>query len=381
MITKLYFKENQSKKGDNMNDQYFLKTYHFFHIKHLILIITVGLLPSFVAAQMAAEHQNAINPYNASGNDSIIKSASKEIGAMATGIAVNHQMLRLYKGTHLYPVLAAIVFQQTKQHFSSKKKSSEIKRQLTDTRGYNSYRSTGEFSQEDWNEQLEQSAIGLRDLQSHLIDQELEKYIDNANKKAQEDIKYYQTKGYQYDSKNNRLTVPGGKSIATKDILTPKGFKALGLSSKDFKKFEKQRKSFEQKAVRQGKAVIDKIVKSAKLKASRLASKTKSIDLAKQKDKKTKGAIENQNINGYAHNGSTFNSDWQAPSFQDILNQQKKQAGDSESEGELTMLSKRHGNDLIGIADNNIFDMIHRQYLRRRSQMSDASLDSFIAER
>ena len=45
------------------------------------------------------------------------------------------------------------------------------------------------------------------------------------------------------------------------------------------------------------------------------------------------------------------------------------------------MLSKRYGNDLIGLANNNIFDMVHRQYLRRRSQMMDTSSDAFVVER
>ena len=375
-----------------MNNQYFFKHYHFFYITHLALFImtTISLFPSLaISQQVSAEHLNAIAPHQGSKNDSMKSSASKEILAMGAAIAVNHELHRLLQKFSPYTAatVAPVVGEQTLSHLFSIKSSKTTSKQLTDTRGYDPFISAGEFNQKDWDDRRELAKVGLRNLQNSLIDQELEKYIEKAGQRARNDIEYSRGKGYTYDPKNNRVNIPGGKSIAVKDIFTAKGFKTLGLSSKKFKEFKKQQKKFEQKAISKGNAKIANIIKSAKNKAKKLAAKAKSTNSSsydpgnpnfKGIRKDRVAAINGQNNQGIGghYATSSFNSDWRPPSFQDILNQQKllKKGGiNSDAEGELTTLSKRYGNDLIGLSSNNIFDMIHRQYLRKRLQLSDTN--------
>ena len=369
---------------DNMNNHY------FFYINHLVTITAISLLPYFsissssnqqASVEQRRDFNQKIAPHKASQDDSIRTSVRKQIGATSVGIVTNYAFYKSVQS--IYPPAAAAiapsVFEQISRHNDSRENSRKIEKKLTDERGYQPSRSTGEFNQQDWDDRLELAEIELSNLQSSLIDQELDNYIEDINQKIQQDIAYNKTKGYKFDPNTQNIRLHGGKSIPAKDALTEKGFKELGLSSEEFKKFKKQQKTLERQAIRQGKAKVAEIIKSAKNKAKRLAAKNSSYDVANQKTKSIKKdkAInnrKNQGINGYGY--SSFDSNWRPPSFQDILNQQKllnKGGLNSDSKNELTMLSKQYGNDLIGLPSNNIFDMIHRQYLRKRSQLSNTT--------
>ncbi len=383
-----------------MNNHHFLKSHYFFYISHLVAITIISFLPNFAISQSPppdARWLNKIAPYKTSKDDSFKTSASKQIKTITEAIAINYAHWEVLK--RLSPTAAAaaapILTAQTSSHRASEKVSIATADQLTDTRPYDPSISTGEFNQRDWDDRRYFATINLQDLQRSLIDQELDDYVEKIYQQTQKDAEYYKGKGYTFDPKSNRVTLPGGKSIPAKDIFTKKGFKALGLPPEKFKEFKKQEKKIERQAIRQGNAKIAGIIKSAKNKAKRLAAKAQSdknspYNIANQKVKGIKengitNIQKNQGINGNGYTTSSFSSDWRPPSFQDILNNQQKlqnirglSSGSSDSNNELKMLSKQYGDDLIGLSNNNIFDMVHRQYLRKRSQLNGTA--DFIIE-
>ena len=382
-----------------MNYQYFSKINCFAYIQHLTLlvILTIAFLPHLAIGDPppSAESINAITPSKGSRDDSMMNSLDKQIASMAAGVIRTDIATRPYR-EFSYPSAQAKVIiagYQIASYRKSARGSKKIKKHLTDDLGYTGHRSQGEFDQRDWGERQEHAAAQLRSLQSSFANQALIDHIEGIHRDVQKEIKNIESKGYKFDPKTNRLTLPGGKTIAAKDILTPEGFKTLGLSSKEFDEFKKQQKQNEKKARRQAEATVNKIIRSAKLKAKRVAAKraksaksSNDYDSITQNGKKiSKRTIASQKQGGaHGSRNSSFSSDWKPPSFQDILNKQKIKNGKNEnltSKSTLTMLSKQYGNDLIGHANNNIFDMIHRQYLRRRSQMMNTSSDTLMAER
>ena len=277
-----------------MSNQYFLKTYNFFYIKHLTiltLVITVTLFPYFaISGSLSAEDLVVLIPYRGSNNDSTMGTTSKQIAGMTAAVTYaikkfNTQSTFVDKATKaaMYANTLFVVDKYRKSRNSAKK----TERQITDDRGYTSYNSIGEFNQRDWDEQREHAASELRNLQSSLIDQAFDNYIDGVYKKLQEGVKRNESKGYKFDPKTNLFTLPGGESVPAKDLPIPKKFKALllspkeletlGLSPKELKKFKEQQKKNDQEAKRQAKATINSIIKSAKRKASRIAAKKSQI--------------------------------------------------------------------------------------------------------
>ena len=379
-----------------MNDQYFLKINCFSYTKYLTiltLITTIAFLPYSAIGrdQAGAEFINDMAPSRGSTNNSVMNSTHNQIESMATVIAYNETMHAQYSMSQWQWTLP-IILNQITEYRRSLDKTVDIQEYITDETGYGSSISQGAFDQRDWDERREQAAIQLRASQDYLATQALLDYADKVHKDIQKEINNNsKIKDYKFNPKTNIFTLPDGKSIAAKDIFTPEGFKTLGHSSKEFDEFKKQQKQFEKKAKRQAKATINNIIQSAKRKAKRIAAeKAKATngsndslhDSITHNNKTSDIAIAGQKRKGgYGSRGSSFSSDWRALSFQEILNKHKIKNGGLNSERELTMLSKRYGNDLIGLASNNIFDMIHRQYLRRRSQMMDTSPDAFIAER
>ena len=381
-----------------MNNYYFLKSQHFFYITHLVTIMIISFLPSLAIGQspISTEDSEKIAPYRASENDSLKTNAEKTEGMMHKAMAINVAYWTFRgKFSKTWAIAnAPLLAEQISSHLTSQKASRETRKQLTDKRSVVPFLSPGEFNQRDWNERRELATNNLQDLQSSLIDQELENYIGRIQRQVRQEARVSEGKGYKYNPKDSTLTLPGGKTIPAKDISTPEGFKALGIPPEKFKEFKKQEKSLEQQAIRQGTRKIAAIIKSAKDKAKKLAAKTSSAkdlsdDIAARKAKglKQNGTSKNQKgINGHTghtYGTSPFDSDWRPPSFQEILNQQKLfnkrgLSSGSNSEGELKMLSKQYGEDLIGLSSNNIFDMVHRQYLRKRSQLN--STTDFVIE-
>lgn len=339
-------------------------------------MIITGLLTTLPTKATAMDETNEdiqkIIPNNVSrdGTDTTWDLAKKNNNSATTGIAVNAATLTLYcrYSRNICLLQTPLVAEQAINYQKSQEKAERIKGQVTD----NIDRITPAQLSPTSGDELENDRLNVerqnRALENALIDQELNSYVNRQARKAKRDLNRLEKQGYKYNPKTRRLTIPGGKSIAAKDIFTDKGLKQLGLSDQEIKKFKKQQKGINQKAIRQGKATIDNLIKKAKLKARRLASKTNNLTNSadQNKSKAAKSDQDEDAQNTPDSSSSASSGQWQAPDFQDITSRLGK---NKRVFNEFAGLSKRYGNELIGVAEDNIFDMIHRRYIKKQSQL------------
>ena len=375
----------------------FFKSYKFFW-RISVLAITVGLLTALSVKAVAEglgfrdetnEDIQKIIPYDASTNDDMLSSARKNKESSTIAIAVNMASLGMICGPPYGSLTSPtclsyspIIIRQVQEYNISRDRAKDIQTNITDTNSDSAAQilktSLRELEDDLLKRESQRRALGLGregfsgtetpSTKNSLVDQELDNYVAEQVKKSQTEFERLEGEGYKYDPETQSLTLPDGTSIPAKDLSTNKGLGQLGLSDKEIKKFRKQQKEISKKAIRQGKATIAKLIKKAKLKARRLALKRTDLGSSTQqnKDKTIKVDQDTRNQNTHSASAASSGSQWQAPDFQDItslLGEQKTDLSSQEFEG----LSKRYGNGLIGVAEDNIFDMIHRRYVRKRS--------------
>ncbi len=166
---------------------------------------------------------------------------------------------------------------------------------------------------------LDSAIIGAANLPDDILGEIQRDVNDNLNNLG--------NRGYSYNPNTNSVTTPDNGSIPAATLSSPSGLSSLGLSDPEI-------------------ANIQNVAKKALEEAKKTASK-----FAGDADYSTAGGGSKIKPGpGYDNDAKAFD-----------MNKYLASLMKKESRG-VAGLTKKHGSDSIGVAQDNIFQMIHRRY-------------------
>lgn len=183
------------------------------------------------------------------------------------------------------------------------------------------------------------------------IPEYVDKYIKDGEIKALKYLKKFEAMGYKYDPKTNKVTLPNGVSLKATEIFTPEGAKKMGLSPQEAKAFlasHRRASKAAEKAKDKMEAQLNKDIKALKKQRRKLAEQRRLAGTGHQR----RGFVP-------------YKDNWKAPDFSHLLNglnvDQEQQKG---------TLSSEDAYFVLGRAEDNIFEMVHRRYQAKRELLT-----------
>lgn len=177
------------------------------------------------------------------------------------------------------------------------------------------------------------------------------KIISDGERTAKKIMGELRNKGFNFDPKTNKVTLPNGVSIEATKIFTPEGAKKMGLSPQEAKAFlasHRRASKAAEKAKDKMEAQLNKDIKALKKQRRKLAEQRRLAGTGHQR----RGFVP-------------YKDNWKAPDFSHLLNglnvDQEQQKG---------TLNNEDAYFVLGRAEDNIFEMVHKRYQAKRELLT-----------
>lgn len=182
----------------------------------------------------------------------------------------------------------------------------------------------------------------------------LNQYITHSGLQAEKDIKKYQAQGFQYNPQKGDLTLPNGKHIKASELFTEKGASQLGLTPQQTKAFLAQHKKAVKISQKAGEEMRDKLTK----------------DIAAIKKHHSQFARKNSLSGTHKANVALYKDNFSMADWHKLLRQLQQLKGSSEKKTDkMNKVFSDEEMSVLGRAEDNIFEMIHRRYMAKRSEL------------
>lgn len=269
--------------------------------------------------------------YADSGN--IINAA----GSAAMGVMILSTMENTHKGKDwlkncsgqqwVYCAMAALAFTQAAM---SLKGSKDAKKTVDASQCYGTFCSGNGVGDISTGGNMDSAIIGAANLPDDVLGQIQRDVNDNLNNLG--------NRGYSYNPSTNSVTTPDNGSIPAATLTSPSGLSSLGLSEPEIANIQN---------------VAKKALDDAKKTASKFAGSS-DFDTAGGGGSKIKPGP------GYGSDENGFDMNKYLAGLMKKDNGARGVAG----------LEKKLGSDSIGVAQDNIFNMIHRRYEAKKTTLN-----------